>query len=179
MNARKILVLVFSALTLSACVDDGGAFAEARTLNTASVGGRDYTLVSRYAESPDGHGYADAVSTEQDEGGLALLDIRADVDPRAIDREIDLTRRYTGFSYSFSIGRGDGTIIATQDMQGGTPYGSLAGEGYGYAVFSSGSLAVCKNGETFTYRVEGTLRNGQDVAFSLCVPAAEWVTLER
>ena len=81
--------------------------------------------------------------------------------------------------YFFNVRSGDDSYSVSQDYHQDTGVNAwINGEEYPSGVFTSGTLTITKTDNLFTYKLNGTLVNGQTLSFHISVPASEWEYLE-
>ena len=182
MKTNKIMMFVAVATMLFAACGkdeektDGATEAAA---NTLVINGKTYQLESHYAVSMSGRGYADGHSTDVNTEGAPLYSVRADVELGSANVSIDLTKSYDDVEYAFGVSNTDNTFYVCQDDHSDTDaYGSINEDLYEESIFTSGTLTVSKTDDLFTYKVTGTLKNGDAISFHLSIPASEWEQLE-
>ncbi len=146
------------------------------TANTLIVNGVSYSLQSSYRIDQNGRGYLDAQTIEVDEESNALYFIVADVETGSLNGTYDLTAGNS--DYYFNVRRGDDSFGISQDCHGDVINAWIGDVDYPSGIFTSGTLSTTKDDNLFTYKVNGTLVNGQTVGFYISVPAAEWEYLE-
>lgn len=145
--------------------------------NTLILNGTTYHLQSSLGIDQNGRGYADAHTTELDAGENPLYNIIADVEPGSMNGTYDLTE-FT-FDYYFNVHSYDDTYSVSQDYHHDTGVNAWIGdEEHPSGIFTSGTLTISKTEDLFTYKLNGTLVNGQTLNFHISVPAAEWEYLE-
>lgn len=145
--------------------------------NTLIINGTTYHLQSKLSIDQNGRGYADAQTTELDAEENPLYSIIADVEPGSMNGTYDLTE-FTS-DYYFNVHNYDDTYGVGQDYHHDTGVsGWIGDEEHPSGIFTSGTLTITKTEDLFTYKLNGTLVNGQTLSFHISVPAAEWEYLE-
>lgn len=178
---KTLKIMFFAAMTallFAACeTDEPEPTVEEAAANTLVINGKTYPLNSHYRISLSGRTYADGESTEQGADGNALYFVRADVEEGSANCTVDLTQSSSTVEYAFGVS-GNSFYISQDDHSDTDVYGVIGEENYESSIFTSGTMTATKTDDLFTYKVTGTLKNGDKVSFHLSVPASEWEHLD-
>ena len=183
-----ITLMVSAALLMTACKKDnpqpdnsGSNTPTEAAVNTAIIDGQTYHLFGHYGIAPDGRGYLDAESTEQ-ENDMTILSIRGDV--TQVNHTYDLTHGVEDGDYAFGVSEayGDNFFSFQQDnhVMDGVAYfyGMINAEAYSDGIFQSGTLTINKTDAALIYKLTGVLKNGKAVSIHINIPASEWEYFE-
>ena len=174
----KTLFMCLVALTMvfSSCNPDK---IKDPAANTLTIYGKTYTLVSAFRIDQNGRGYVDATTVERDVHAMPLYSIIADVETISYNMTYSLTEAsagyYTDIAYYFNVHNDDYTYSILQDYHTDSGINGWIGDiEYPHGIFKNGTLAISKDKEMFTYKVVGTIVDGQKISFNISVPVSEW-----
>ena len=122
----------------------------------------------------DAMGYIDFTSVGQD----ADFTIYGVFDNNALNRTYNLAVATEGVHYNIDFISEALALNFSYDNNDGAFYGGMEGVQRGESIFSKGTCTVTNDNDGFLVTLDGTLKNGKEMAFKAYVPKAQIQTMQ-
>jgi hypothetical protein len=165
MKAIKMMMFVAAATMLFASCNKDELDLENNQLR---YDGTVYNMVSSASSDTDGS-YVSFGSV----GKEVLFQLSGTFDQTALNRTYDLTVAAEDVHYAIDFWSEALALNFSFDMNHGTFHGGMEGVPEGESIFSEGSCRIDYDNEGLTITLDGTLKNGKELAFKVFVPKAE------
>ena len=110
-------------------------------------------------------------------GKEATLSMNGQFEQTALNRTYNLTVAAEDVHYYIDMWSEQLGINFSFDNNRGTFHGGMEGVAEGESIFSEGSCNVTYDNDGLTVTLDGTLKNGKELAFKIYVPKAEVQTM--
>ena len=103
-------------------------------------------------------------------GKEVLFQLSGTFDQAALNRTYDLTVAAEDVHYNIDFSSEAMALNFSFDMHHGRFYGGMEGVPEGESIFSEGTCTVTSDNSEFEVALDGTLKNGKELAFRVNVP---------
>ena len=165
MKAIKMMMFVAAATMLFASCNKDELDLENNQLR---YDGTVYNMVSSASSDTDGS-YVSFGSV----GKEVLFQLSGTFDQTALNRTYDLTVAAEDVHYAIDFWSEALALNFSFDMHHGQFFGGMEGVPEGESIFSEGTCTITYDNSEFEVALDGTLKNGKELAFKVFVPKAE------
>ena len=159
MKAIKMMMFVAAATMLFASCNQ-----DELDDNQLRYDGTVYTMVS--SASSDHQGYVQFGSV----GHEVLFQLSGMFEPDALNRTYDLAVATEDVHYNIDFWCEEWGLSFSFDNNNGMFFGGMEGVPQGESIFSKGTCKVTYDNVGFNVTLDGTLKNGKEIAFNVSVP---------
>ncbi len=106
-----------------------------------------------------------------------MLSLNGQFEEAAFNRTYNLTVAAEDVHYYIDVWSEELGVNFSYDSNRGTFHGGMEGVPEGESIFSEGSCTITYDNDGLTVTLDGTLKNGKELAFKVYVPKAEIQTM--